>query len=83
MWRWGRARGAGVCGIGAMEGAGPTLPPRRAVMWGMEQISADLALKNKNMLLEVERPAGRPYIFLCRGLLRFARNDNSLSCSSP
>ena len=42
-------------------------------MWGMEQISADLALKNKNMLLEVERPAGRPYILLCRGLLRFAR----------
>ena len=42
-------------------------------MWGMKQISAALALKNKNMLLEVERPAGRPYIFLCRGLLRFAR----------
>jgi hypothetical protein len=29
--------------------------------------------KNKNMLLEVGRPAGRPYILLCRGLLRFAR----------
>ena len=41
-WAWcpGRARAVGVCGIGATEGAGPTLPPRRAVMWGMEQISA-------------------------------------------
>ena len=24
MWRWGRARAVGVCGIGATEGAGPT-----------------------------------------------------------
>jgi len=40
MWRWGGARAVGVCGIGAMKGAGPTLPPGRAVMWGMEQMPA-------------------------------------------
>jgi hypothetical protein len=28
------------------EGAGPTSPPRRAVMWGMEQIPAALAQKS-------------------------------------
>jgi len=40
-------RAVGVCGIGATEGAGPTLPPWRAVMWGMKQIPAALAHKNK------------------------------------
>ena len=33
------------------EGAGPTSPPWRAVMWGMEQIPAAPAPKTKNMLL--------------------------------
>ena len=31
------------------EGAGPTSPPRRAVMWGMKQIPAALAQKRLNL----------------------------------
>jgi len=49
MWRWGGARAVGVCEIGATEGAGPTLPPRRAVMWGMKQMPAALAQKRLNL----------------------------------
>ena len=29
MWRWGGARAVGVCGIGAMKGAGPTFSAKK------------------------------------------------------
>jgi hypothetical protein len=55
------------------EGRRPHISAREGGYVGHETNAGYPRPKNKNMLLEVGRPAGRPYILLCRGLLRFAR----------
>jgi len=48
------------------EGAGPTFPPRRAVMWGMEQMPAALAQKQKHVIRSRgDRPVAPT--FFCAG----------------
>jgi hypothetical protein len=64
----GGARVAGVCGIGATEGAGPTLPPGRAVMWGMEQMPAALAhILNYHHVLKLKNQQARRDIKIEKG----------------
>ena len=48
---WGRARVAGVCGIGATEGAGPTFSAKKGGYVGHGTNAGCLRPKNKNMLL--------------------------------
>jgi hypothetical protein len=68
MWRWGMARVAGVCGIGARRAPAPHSPPWRAVMWGMEQIPAALAqILNYHPVLKLKNQQARRDIKIEKG----------------